>query len=174
MSKQRFRDIKQGRVAAPMTTKQNKSNVQSKRAGVRSRLKAFITDSFMLVMPLMYIIFYFVFGGRDGFAENKLLGWIYILIPLIIIQIIFMSISKKGQTPGMRAYNLSLVDLKSGKKPHSGVIAYRQMLTLLSLFTFGWTTMFFRKDHRTLHELLSNTTLDQLPEQEKDSNEKPK
>jgi len=164
MAKQRFRDVKQGRVT-PDRSQQKKQTPNSSHAGVTVRLKAAITDSFMLVMPLMYIVFYLVFGGREGFAAHKLLGWIYILLPLVIIQVIFMSRSKLGQTPGMRAYNLALVDTKSHAKPPTGVILYRQMLSLLSLLTFGWMTMFFRKDHRTLHELLSGTTLQQLPEQ---------
>jgi len=172
MAKQRFRDIKQGRVTPAESRKSDKQGNKRQRATLGNRLKAAITDSFMLVMPLMYIVFYLVFGGREGFASHKLLGWIYILIPLILIQIIFMSRSKEGQTPGMRAYNLALVDLKTGKKPATGVIIYRQMLTLLSLVTFGWMTMFFRKDRRTLHELLSHTTLDQIPNSASESTQK--
>jgi len=167
MAKQRFRDIKQGRVSHAAGKKTDQTKTIRRRATLGNRLKAAITDSFMLVMPLMYIVFYLVFGGREGFEQHKLLGWIYILIPLIIIQVIFMSRSKEGQTPGMRAYNLALVDLKTQKKPLTGVILYRQMLTLLSLVTFGWMTLFFRKDHRTLHELLSGTTLEQLPNKTK-------
>ena len=163
MAKQRFRDIKQGKIT-PLASNDKQKKEKRLRARLGSRLKAAITDSFMLVMPLMYGVFYAVFGGREGFSQHMLLGWIYILIPLIIIQILFMSRSKEGQTPGMRAYNLALVDLKTGTKPETGVIIYRQMLTLFSLVTFGWLTMFFRKDRRTLHELLSGTTLEQLPE----------
>ena len=173
MAKQRFRDVKQGRVAAAKSRKPDTEETKRLRATLGNRLKAAITDSFMLAMPLMYAVFYLVFGGREGFAAHKLLGWIYILIPLIIIQILFMSRSKEGQTPGMRAYNLALVDLKTRQKPVTGVIIYRQMLTLLSLVTFGWMTMFFRKDRRTLHELLSHTTLDQLPDTRDPSTPKP-
>ena len=167
MAKQRFRDIKQGRVnkSEAKATKKRSTNTYP-RADVGNRIKAAITDSFMLVMPLMYIVFYLVFGGREGFATHKLLGWIYILLPLVIVQVLFMSRSKLGQTPGMRAYNLAMVDIKTNEKPATGIILYRQMLSLLSLFTFGWATMFFRKDRRTLHELLSGTTLNQLPPQE--------
>jgi len=163
MAKQRFRDVKQGRVSSPHKKKTPKSTYQ--RASLGNRLKAAITDSFMLVMPLMYLVFYAVFGGREGFAEHKLLGWIYILLPLAIIQILFMSRSKQGQTPGMRAYDLALVDIKTNQKPDTGIIIYRQMLSLLSLISFGWITLFFRKDHRTLHDLLAGTTLNQLPPQ---------
>jgi len=163
MAKQRFRDVKQGRISSIPNKKNNYHNNKIQKATIANRIKAAITDSFMLVMPLMYIVFYLIFGGREGFAAHKLMGWIYILLPLIVIQIIFMSKSKQGQTPGMRAYNIILIDLKTHTKPVTGVIIYRQMLTLLSLFTFGWVTMFFRKDHRMLHELLSGTTLNQLP-----------
>jgi len=164
MAKQRFRDIKQGRVTRDTAKVVPKTHIKHPQATLRSRLKAATTDGFMLVMPLMYIVFYFIFGGREGFEAHKLLGWIYILIPLIVVQILFMHRSKEGQTPGMRAYHLGLRDLKTAAKPVTGVIIYRQMLTLLSLATFGWMTMFFRRDRRTLHELLSSTTLEQLPE----------
>lgn len=174
MAKQRFRDIKQGRVTPETYRKTGSQKTKYLRATLGNRLKAAITDSFMLLMPLMYIVFYLIFDNREGFAAHKLLGWIYILIPLIVIQVLFMSRSKEGQTPGMRAYNLALVDLKTRKKPVTGVIIYRQMLTLLSLVTFGWASMFFRKDRRTLHELLSHTTLDQLPDKSSPSVPKPK
>jgi len=164
MAKQRFRDVKQGRTGTRQTSAKRAAFGGIRHASLGRRLKAAITDGFMLVMPLMYIVFYLVFDGREGFAAHKLLGWVYILLPLVIIQTLFMHYSKQGQTPGMRAYLLSLVDVKSGEKPETGIILYRQMLSLLSLLIFGWLTMFFRKDHRTLHELLSGTTLMQLPE----------
>jgi len=163
MAKQRFRDIKQGRVSPVTEKKKQKSSDKIRRATLRNRLKAATTDGFMLVMPLMYIVFYAVFDGREGFAAHRLLGWIYILLPLVIIQIIFMSRSKLGQTPGMRAYDLALVDIKTNQKPATGIIIYRQMLSLFSLITLGWMTMFFRKDRRPLHDLLAGTTLNQLP-----------
>jgi uncharacterized RDD family membrane protein YckC len=163
MAKQRFRDVKQGRVSQTPDKKRKQPKGKHYRATLGNHLKAAITDSFMLVMPLMYIVFYAVFDGREGFANHMLLGWIYILLPLVIIQIIFMSRSKEGQTPGMRAYDLALVDIKTNKKPDTGIILYRQMLSIFSLVTFGWATMFFRKDRRTLHDLLAGTTLNQLP-----------
>ena len=164
MAKQRFRDIKKGRVVE-QSNKQTKEKHSTIHASKGLRFKSFVTDSFMLVMPLMYITFYVVFGTREGFAEHKILGWLYILIPLVVIQIIFMTVS--GQTPGMRAYNITLIDMATGKKPVFGVIIYRQMLSLLSLPIFGWVLMFMRKDGRTLHELLSRTTLTPTPPKNK-------
>lgn len=150
MAKQRFRDIKQKRTS-------KKTDTKTTQASLRDRLKAFVTDSFMLVMPLMYITFYLIFDGREGFATHRLAGWLFILIPLIIIQITFIIMS--GQTPGMRAYKLRVVDARSRDKVPNTNIVLRQILTMLNLVSFGWITMFFRKDRRSLHELISGTTL---------------
>lgn len=157
MAKQRFRDVKQGKVPqnkGKQTRKDKSSNIYPDK---RTRSKAFITDSFMLLMPLMYIVFYLVMGGREGFAANKMLGWIYILVPLVFVQIAFLA--KKGQTPGMRAYNMRLVDHRSLKAPRFGQIVVRQILAPFSRLFFGWIMMFFRADHRLPHELLSHTAL---------------
>ena len=156
MAKRRFRNVKQGKIDKAFS----KENPTSKYpyASTGDKLKAFLTDAFMLVMPLMYIVFYLVMGGREGFAEHKALGWLYILIPLVIIQTIFMF--KTGQTPGYRAYNLTLIDETSGEKPSLAIILFRNTSAILSLFSvFGWVMMFFRKDHKTLHDLLSGTAV---------------
>jgi len=157
MAKQRFRDIKQGKVKAS-SPKQKPTPQQNHYASVGLKIKAFITDAFMLLMPIMYVVFYVVMDGREGFAEHRLAGWFYILVPLIIIQTIFMY--KTGQTPGYRAYNITLIDVNTKKKPSLFVILFRNLAAILSFFTIlGWALMFFRKDHKTLHDLLSATAV---------------
>jgi len=155
MAKQRFRNVKQGKnkeIVTEIPVQKNKYPYAS--SGLK--IKAFLTDSFMLVMPIMYVVFYLIMGGREGFAEHKMLGWVYILLPLVIAQSIFMF--KTGQTPGYRAYNLTLIDVSSGEKPSLFIIIFRNLAAILSLFTFfGWIMMFFRKDNKTLHDLLSGT-----------------
>ena len=179
MAKQRFRDIKQGRVTkTPVVDesdkkskskkgKNRKEDIADNSASLWARLKAFITDSFMLVMPLMYIVFYLVFGGREGFAEHKFTGWLYIILPLVMIQIIFMI--KSGDTPGLRAYRLKVVDVHTRERASNAKIVYRQLLSILSLVLFGWISMFFRKDHRVMHELISGTTIIQTDDLYDDS-----
>ena len=154
MAKQRFRDVKQGKATQSIESQKIE---RASSGSIRNRLKSFVTDSFMLVMPLMYIVFYLVFENREDFARHMITGWIYILMPLIIIQIIFLI--KSGQTPGMRAYNLLLVASKSKERVSWSTVVYRQFLTAVSLLTFGWILIFLRKDHRALHELISGTTL---------------
>ncbi len=170
MAKQRFREVKQGNIKQteskkPLSEKETQSYTPYASAGLK--IKAFLTDAFMLVMPIMYLVFYFIMGGREGFAEHKLLGWVYILVPLVIVQTLFMW--KTGQTPGYRAYNLSLIDSQTGKRPTLFIIVFRNLSAILSLFTFfGWFMMFFRKDHKTLHDLLTATAVVRIPAKDHD------
>jgi uncharacterized RDD family membrane protein YckC len=166
MAKKRFRDVKQGKEQETKKEKSKKSKIKKQDevtlkwdyATTGKKVKAFLTDSFMLLMPIMYIVFYLLMGGREGFAEHKAMGWVYILIPLVIAQTIFMF--KTGQTPGYRAYNITLIDDKTGEKPSLFLITFRNLSAILSLFSFfGWIMMFFRKDHKTLHDLLSGTSI---------------
>jgi len=160
MAKVRFRDVKQGKVPSEQSLqkkKKSKKVLSAGDAGLRDRFKAFLTDSFMLLMPIMYIVFYLVFNGREGFAAHKLLGWVIILIPYILITTIF--IAKSGQTPGMRAYEIRCVDSGTLETPSVGAVFLRQLLGVWDFFLFTWILQFFRKDHRTLHEILSGTRL---------------
>jgi len=157
MAKQRFRDLKQGR----------KSEVKEKEKKVKLSgfarkgdiFKAILTDSFMLLMPVWYIVFYAVFGGGEGISQHKLQGWLYIFTLLAILESIFLIKSELSQTPGMKAYNIKLIFLPTGKKPPKTTIILRQLLAKVSLVTFGWITILFRKDGRNLHDLIAGTAL---------------
>jgi uncharacterized RDD family membrane protein YckC len=158
MAKQRFRDIKQGRSQEEVPKKVKPFPTKGEYASAGLKIKAFLTDAFMLLMPIMYVVFYFVMDGREDFAEHKMLGWFYILLPLVIVQTIFMYFT--GQTPGYRAYNITLIDENSKVKPSLFVIIFRNLAAILSFFTLlGWALMFFRKDNKTLHDLLSATAV---------------
>ena len=157
MAKKRFRDVKQGKVQKEIP-KVKPETVNENYASAGMKIKAFLTDAFMLLMPIMYVVFYLIMDGREGFSEHKLLGWLYILLPLIIVQTIFMV--KTGQTPGYRAYNITLIDEHTKEKPSLFIILFRNLAAILSFFTIlGWMLMFFRKDNKTLHDLLSATAV---------------
>jgi len=156
MAKQRFRDVKQGKTTKEKQTNKTK-HLKHFYASPSLKLKAFLTDSFMLLMPIMYIVFYLVMGGREGFAQHKAMGWLYILIPLVIAQTIFMY--KSGQTPGYRAYNLEVIDDTTGTRPSFGAIIFRNISAVLTMATFSWFIMFLRKDYKNLHDFLSNTSI---------------
>jgi uncharacterized RDD family membrane protein YckC len=59
----------------------------------------------------------------------------------------------------MRAYEIKCVDSRTGEIPSTGAILLRQILGVWDFFLFTWILQFFRKDHRTLHEILSGTRL---------------
>jgi len=156
MAKQRFREIKQGKIKLTKTQKEDKKDMYY--ASVSLKIKAFLTDAFMLLMPIMYIVFYLIMGGREEFASHMLLGWIYILVPLVLIQTLFMA--KTGQSPGYKNYEIILVDNHTREIPSFGIVLFRNLSAILSFFTIvGWILMFFRKDNRNLHDILSATTL---------------
>jgi uncharacterized RDD family membrane protein YckC len=158
MAKQRFRDVKKGKINQENRTKGHQPTRRYPYAKVSTKIKAFLTDSFMLMMPIMYLVVYLVMDGREGFANAKMLGWIYIFVPLVIVQTLFMM--KTAQTPGYRAYNIEIIDEQTGEKPSAFVILFRNLCAVLSFFTLiGWMLMFFRKDAKTLHDLLSRTAV---------------
>jgi len=155
MAKSRWKDVKQGKII-PNNKIHKKDYTQYASSGVK--IKAFLTDSFMLLLPIVYGVIYLIMEGREDFSSHKLIGWIYIIIPLIIVQTIFLY--KTGQTPGYRAFNLILVDEKTKEIPSLGSILFRNLTIVLSVLTFiGWTVMFIRKDHKTLHDFLSATSV---------------
>lgn len=70
------------------------------------RLKAFITDIFMLYTPILYIATYVVLGSAQEFRQNQLVIFICFAIYACIYSL-FIAIS--GQTPGLKYANLKLI-----------------------------------------------------------------
>jgi len=151
----RWRDVKQNKIKhieqkKPLTTLPYASNID--------KFKAFITDSFLLAMPIFYIVIYFIFDGREGFQTNILLGWAYILIPLGIIIVLFQHIS--GQTPGMKAYEIKIIDNNTKEKPSLLSAMLRFFFFNMVLFTFlGLFLPIFTKDRRGIQDFLSGTSI---------------
>lgn len=91
-----------------------KSNIDSfyslrliaKRLFLARRLKAFITDIFMLYTPILYIATYIVLGSAEEFRQNQLVIFICFAIYACIYSL-FIAIS--GQTPGLKYANLKLI-----------------------------------------------------------------
>lgn len=163
----RWRDIKKGNIPNPKKSQTlNNKEIEdfSLHASVTTQIKAAITDLFMLVMPLMYISIYLLLGGREGFAQNMMLGWVYILIPYLIISVIFLMI--KGQTPGLKAYEVKVVNKSNKKDINIFQAVIRQTISLLITITIiGLLLPFFRKDHRTVQDIIASTTVINFPNQ---------
>jgi uncharacterized RDD family membrane protein YckC len=159
----RWRDTKKGKIILQKDIEVNNLEDEDNiNATVLRRTKAFITDSFMLVMPLMYISIYLVMGGRELFEQNMLLGWGFILLPYLIITLFFTVI--KGQTPGLKAYEIKIVDNRTHKTISIFTATLRFILYILTIASFvGMFLPFFRKDGKTVQDLLASTAVINFP-----------
>jgi uncharacterized RDD family membrane protein YckC len=152
----RWRDVKQNKTTQKQDAKT--TELTFNYASHMDRIKAFITDSFLLAMPIFYIVIYVVMGDREGFAEHMALGWAYILIPLGLVVTIFYA--KTGQTPGMKAYEIKVLENKTHHKPTFLTALLRFVFFNLVFFTVvGLLVPFFREDRRGLHDILSGTSI---------------
>ena len=161
----RWRDVKQNKIPPQETPKQESSTLHY--ATRKDRVKAFITDSFLLAMPLFYIVIYLIFDGlkgADGVEGHRFLAWMYVLIPLGLLVSIFYV--KTGQTPGMKAHMLKVIDNKTKEKPNFLLAILRFFFFNVALFSiFGLLMSLFRKDGRGLHDMLSGTSILKVPDE---------
>lgn len=151
----RWRDAKKG-VPNKGTSKQPK-NILAFSSRL-SRTKAIIIDSFMIVMPILYIVFYAIFGSREAFGSHLLEGWLYILVSHGLITIAFLFF--KGQTPGMKAYSLKLVNVVTRDNATLSQLFFRYLLFIVTTVSlFGLLAPFFRNDKQTFYDVLSRTAI---------------
>ncbi len=156
----RWRKVKQGKAQAPETKKEKKSQApETLCAPVTVRLKAFLTDTFMIVMPILYVVIYLVMGDREGFREHMGEGW------LIILALHFLSVialwALKGQTPGMKAYDLYFAD----PKPSLLKLLIRYVTMQAGILSFfGLFVPFLLKSRATLWDLVSGSCLIYRPQ----------
>jgi len=120
-----------------------------------SRIKAFITDMFMIYAPILYISAYVIMDGKDDFQASQLAP----LLSTTLYGLIYaLLLSKFGQTPGKKAYEMKVVDSKNGKN----IGFFRAIIRFIAfLFTastlLGLLLPLYRKDKKALHDLLVNT-----------------
>ena len=119
------------------------------------RIKAFITDMFMIYMPIMYLITYVVLNGKDELQASQIAPLMAVSLYGLIYAFL---VSKFGQTPGKKAYDMKIVDDKTGKQ-----IGFFRALARFVAFLFTAATLlglflpFYRKDKKALHDLICST-----------------
>lgn len=155
----KWRDIKQNRkntVKSENSIKEKSTLVES--SSISSRLRAFLTDTFLITTPILYIVIYFIMGSGEAFANDRTTGWLLILFVHISIILFFWIV--KSQTPGLKAYSLKLVDNKTKQKitPFQALIRYfTTLISVISLFLIFLP--FIRNDKKTFQDLFSNTII---------------
>jgi uncharacterized RDD family membrane protein YckC len=149
----RFRKLKQQTKNTKAVDSQNKIKVVY--ANYPQRIKALITDMFMIYAPILYIIAYLVMGGKEEFQASQLAPLIGVTLYALIYAIL---ISRFGQTPGKKAYKLKVVDDTTYEK----ISFFRALLRFIS-FLFSATILiglifpFYRKDKKALHDIICST-----------------
>jgi uncharacterized RDD family membrane protein YckC len=153
----KWRDVKQSRIQSEKNIEAIKSS-KNDLASLPSRLKAFFTDTFLITTPIFYIVIYLIMGSGAQFAENRSLGWgIIFAIHSTIILIFWL---KNGQTPGLKAYDIKLVDNITKQRVSVLQVLIRYLTTLFAVISiFLLFVPFFNKDKKTFQDILSNTTI---------------
>ena len=153
----KWRDVKQNRIQETKVETINKSS-RDELASLPSRLKAFLTDTFLITTPILYIVIYLVMGSGEEFSQNRSLGWGIIFTVHALIILIFWL--KNGQTPGLKAYDLKLVDSKTESKVSILQAIIRYSATLFSIISiFFIFTPFVNKEKKTFQDIVSNTKI---------------
>ncbi|TSA87047.1 RDD family protein [Helicobacter mehlei] len=128
---------------------------------IGARLKAFLTDLFLIYTPILYFTTYVILGSAQAFRENQLA----ILSCVCVYGVInALFISKSGQTPGLRYTGLMVLD-QQGQPMGLGRACVRFVLWLVVASTLiGFFTPFFSKDKRFLHDVLCQTQVKRVLE----------
>jgi uncharacterized RDD family membrane protein YckC len=158
----RFRDIKNNKA----NNKQKTPKPKAIYAKTSDRVKAFITDLFMIYAPILYVIAYLFMGGKDDFQNSNLAPFVGVSVYALIYTIL---VGKFGQTPGKKAYDIKIVDARTGE-----FIGFVRAFCRFVVFLFNAATLlglfvqFYRKDNRTLHDLVCGSVVVRFKETVKD------
>ena len=115
----------------------------------------------MIYAPILYIITYIFMGGKDDFQNSNLAPFIGVSLYALIYTVL---VSKFGQTPGKKAYEIKIVDAKNGEN-----LSFLRAFCRFIMFLFsasiliGLLVQFYRKDNRTLHDLICGSVVIEEP-----------
>ena len=154
----KWRDVKQNRAQQEKKVDSIKESSKNDSASIPLRLKAFLTDTFLITTPILYIVIYLIMGSGAEFAQNRTMGWAIIIVVHTTIILIFWL--KNGQTPGLRAYELKLVDNVTKQRVSVIQVIVRYLATFFALVSiFLLFIPFFNKDKKSFQDILSNTII---------------
>ncbi len=154
----KWRDVKQNRVQEEKSNGLKNKFSKDNLASLPSRLKAFLTDTFLITTPIFYIVIYLIMGSGEEFAQNRIMGWGIIFGVHAAIILIFWL--KNGQTPGLKAYDIKLVDNMTKQRVSVIQVIVRYLTTLIAVVSiFLLFIPFFNKDKKTFQDILSNTII---------------
>ncbi len=150
----RFRNIKK------RTKKQNKKQQpEVVYANYIDKIKALITDMFMIYAPILYVITYVIMGSKEEFQASQMAPLMGVTMYGLVYAFL---LSKFGQTPGKKAYQIKVVDAKTFEN-----ISFFRGFCRFIAFLFSATIVFglflplyrkhFNKDTKALHDIMCGT-----------------
>lgn len=151
---------RQSKAPSTLSSAQAEQSAPTKqKAKIASRIeraKAFLIDIFLLYVPVLYVC-YFVLGSKEAFLGNQAV--IFACSAFFgVVQALFLS--TKAQSPGLKAYDLYLIDIKKGRKLSFLRVILRYIVFLIGAsLLFGLLMSFLRKDGLALHDLLSQSCI---------------
>ncbi len=151
----RFRNLKKKKQLQDKKLKEQQTKVYY--AKYTDRIKALITDMFMIYAPILYIITYVFLDGKDEFQSSQIAPLIGVTLYGLIYAIL---LSKLAQTPGKKAYIIKVVDSKTYEKISFLRAFWRFIAFLITATTLlGLFLPFYRKDKKALHDILASTVV---------------
>jgi len=165
----RWRNIKK----APKASSSDSKTSKIRYAGFWSRALGFVTDIFMIGLPVSLVIMVFfgydqmkTAGGMDVIvqSENAQLNPpdpVASLTQLLLFMSAYVIMWRiNGQTPGKKFAQTKVVDAKSFERASWLQLIVRFAGYFLSFITLiGFFVGLLRKDKRTLHDLISRTAV---------------
>lgn len=125
------------------------------------RLKAFITDIFMIYMPILYVATYVVLGSKEALWESQ--GAIFICWALYVL-ILSLFFARDGQSLGYKYAKIALVK-ENGSDVGFATALIRNIIFCASFgLIFGIFVPFVRKDRRFLHDIISKVRVKEIAE----------
>lgn len=135
-----------------------------------SRLFAFVTDLFMIGLPVSLVIMIFfghdamqgvsaidVLEHKDVAPPNPWLSITQVGLSMLIYTLLW---HRDGQSPGKKLARITIVNAKDYNKPTYIQLLIRFFAYFISFISLiGFFVGLFRKDNRALHDLLSGTAV---------------
>jgi uncharacterized RDD family membrane protein YckC len=140
-------------------------------AGFMSRLFAFVTDIFMIGLPISLVIM-MIFGhddmqsvsAIDVLLDKEPESGVNPMISIVQMTLSMMAYiflwNHDGQSPGKKFAQIKIVNAKTFQKPKLWQLVLRFFGYFLSFITLlGFYVGLVRKDKRALHDLISGTAV---------------
>lgn len=120
------------------------------------RFKALLVDVFLIYVPILYLS-YFMLGSKQAFLNNSFVTSLCTLL-FGFIQALFLA--RKAQSPGLKAYDLYLIDVSTGGRLSFVKIILRYIVFIISFgILIGFFVSFLRKDTLSLHDVLTRSCI---------------